>query len=98
MKLNDFQVNSSLCDFYFHYFVCVCVCVCVCARGTVLRAIDLEAVYAFLELTVQLNNKQANILWVGFQCFPLNLIVSSLYGLKQNLRLCGHSFHSCHQF
>ena len=94
MKLNDFQVNSSLCDFYFHYFVCVCVC----ARGTVLRTIDLEAVYAFLELTVQLNNKQANILWLGFQCFPLNLIVSSLYGLKQNLRLCGHSFHSCHQF
>ena len=86
MKLNDFQVNGSFCDFYFRDCVCVCVCVCVCAPGIVLRAIDLETVYAFMELTVQLNNKQANILWAGFQCSPLNLIVSSLYGLKQNLR------------
>ena len=84
MKLNDFQVNGSFCDFYFHY--CVCVCVCVCAPDTVLRAVDLETVYAFMELTVQLNNKQADILWAGFQCFPLNLLVSSLYGLKQNPR------------
>ena len=49
MKLNDFQVNDSFCDFYFHCFVCVCVCV----PGTVLMAIDLETVHAFMELTVQ---------------------------------------------
>ena len=65
-------------------FIFIIVCVCVCT--TVLRAVDLETVYAFMELTVQLNNKQADILWAGFQCFPLNLLVSSLYGLKQNPR------------
>ena len=35
MKLNDFQVNGSFCDFYFRYCVCVCVCVCVCTRHSV---------------------------------------------------------------
>lgn len=47
MKLNDFQVNDSFCDFYFHCFVCVCV------PGAVLMPIDLETVCAFMELTVQ---------------------------------------------
>lgn len=58
--------------------------------GTVLAApIQKYIVSAFMQLTIEWDNKQANKLWSRrAQHFPLNLTASCLCRLKWNLRSC----------